>query len=142
MRHAASSGICTRRPFPGGRFLYFVQSGKAENTGIYVASLAKPGESVRLLPSETNAVYAPGGDGKNYLLWMRGGSLVAQSFDLGTLQLVGEPRLVADAVAANRLVGKMNVAASADGVVLYGASNTVSQLTWFDRAGKKAGGVG
>src|SRR5439155_14792169 len=93
---------------PGGRFLYSVRSGKAENAGVYVASLAKPGERVRLLPTETNAVYAPGGDGKNYLLWLRGGRLVAQSFDLGTLQLVGEPRLVADAVAATRLVGKMS----------------------------------
>jgi Tol biopolymer transport system component len=127
---------------PGGRFLYHVQSAKPENTGIYAASLAKPGERVRLLPTETNAVYAPGGDGKDYLLWMRGATLVAQEFNAGTLQLAGEPRLVADPVAASGLSGLTNVAASARGVLLYSASYTLSQLTWFDRAGRSAGVVG
>jgi hypothetical protein len=33
-----------------------VQSAKPENAGIYAASLAKPGERVRLLLTETDAV--------------------------------------------------------------------------------------
>src|SRR5262249_42244163 len=81
---------------PGGRFLYFVQSRRPETSGIYVASFAKPGERKRLLPSENNAVYAPGGDGKDYLLWRRSGALVAQEFNVSTLQLSGEPRLLVD----------------------------------------------
>jgi len=127
---------------PGGRFLYLSRSQKAENAGIYAGLLAKPGEGRRLLPAETNALYAPGGNGKDYLLWMRGGTLVAQEFEPGTLQLAGEPRMVADPVAANGLSGRMNVAAAATGVLLYSASNTLSQLTWFDRGGNSVGVVG
>jgi|KBSMisStaDraftv2_1062788.scaffolds.fasta_scaffold02569_10 eukaryotic-like serine/threonine-protein kinase len=128
---------------PGGRFLYLAPSRKAGNVGsIYAGLLAKPGEGRRLLSAETNALYAPGGNGKDYLLWMRGGTLVAQEFDPGTFQLAGEPRMVADPVAANGLSGRMNVAAAATGVLMYSASNTLSQLTWFDRGGNNVGVVG
>jgi Tol biopolymer transport system component/predicted Ser/Thr protein kinase len=127
---------------PGGRFLYSIQSEKPENTGIYATSFAKPGERVQLLTTDTNALYAPGGDGKSYLLWLRGGVLVAQVFDAGTLKLEGEPYPVADPVAKTGLLGQMNAAVSADGLLLYSASNTLSQFTWFDRTGKRLEGVG
>ncbi len=91
--------IAGRRCFPAAAFLYWIQSAKPENTGVYAASFAKPGERMRLLATETNALYAPGGDGKSYLLWLRGGTLVAQEFDTGTLKLEGEPHSVADPVA-------------------------------------------
>ncbi len=127
---------------PGGRFLYAVQSEKPENAGVYAASLAKPGERVRLLQTATDVVYAPGGDGKHYLLWERGGTLVAQEFNPDALRLRGEPHMVADAVAASQLQGKMYAAASANGVLLYSASVTRSQFTWFDRTGKSVGALG
>jgi serine/threonine protein kinase len=127
---------------PGGRFLYQVLSGKPETSGIYAASFARPAERIRLLPAETNVVYAPGGDGKDYLLWLRGGALIAQEFSPSTLQFAGEPRLVAEPVTSIGSLGSANVAASAGGVLLYGASNAMSQFTWFDRAGKPAGVVG
>ena len=127
---------------PGGRFLYWVQSDKPENTGIYAASFAKPGEPVRLLPTDTNALYAPGGDGKGYLLWLRGGTLVAQEFDPSTLKLAGEPHPLADPVARIGIMGQMNVAVSAGGLLLYSASNVFSQFTWLDRTGKPLAMVG
>jgi predicted Ser/Thr protein kinase len=127
---------------PGGRFLYLVQGEKPENTGIYAASFARPGERMRLLTTDTNALYAPGGDGRSYLLWLRGGTLVAQELDTGTLKLEGEPHPVADPVARSEILGKMNVAASASGLLLYSSSNTLSQFTWLGRTGKPLGVVG
>ena len=109
---------------------------------IYAASFAKPAERLRLLTTDTNALYAPAATAKSYLLWLRGGTLVAQEFDPGTLKLAGEPHPVADPVARCGLSGQMNVAVSASGVLLYSASNTLSQFTWFDRAGKPLGVVG
>ncbi|MGO9256833.1 MAG: protein kinase domain-containing protein [Bryobacteraceae bacterium] len=126
---------------PDGRFLYWVRSDKPENTGVYAASFAKPAERVRLLRSDTNALYAPGNDGKSYLLWQRGGTLFAQEIKAGTLQLAGEAHPVADPVA-RAATGQMNVAVSASGLLLYSASNTSSQFTWLDRAGKPLGVVG
>ena len=127
---------------PDGRFLYAVQSEKPEYTGVYAASFAKPGERVRLLATDTNAVYAPGAGGKGYLLWLRGTTLFAQEFDPGALKLAGEPHAVADPVAKIVLTGEAHVAASANGVLLYSSSNLSSQFTWLDRAGKPQGAVG
>ena len=93
-------------------------------------------EPVRVAATETNGLYASGGDGKGYLLWLRGGTLVAQEFDPSTLRLAGEPHPLADPVAKIGILGQMNVAVSAGGILLYSASNTLSQLTSFDRTGK------
>jgi eukaryotic-like serine/threonine-protein kinase len=122
--------------------LYWARGDKPENTGVYAASFAKPGEPVRLVPTDTNGLYAPGGDGKGYLLWLRGGTLVAQEFDPSTLKLAGEPHPLADPVARVGIVGQMNVAVSTGGMLLYSASNVFSQFTWLDRAGKPLATVG
>jgi predicted Ser/Thr protein kinase len=119
---------------PGGRFLYWVQSGKTDTQGIYAASLAKPTEAKRLVSANVNGLYAPGGDGRGFLLWLRGGTLVAQELDLATLTLTGEIHQIADPVASVGITNQMNVAVSAGGLLLYSAVNTPSQFTWIDRA--------
>ncbi|MGA9625407.1 MAG: hypothetical protein WBQ65_13120, partial [Bryobacteraceae bacterium] len=77
-----------------------------------------------------------------YLLWLRGGTLVAQEFHPGTLTLVGEPHPVADPVARMGILGQMSVAVSAGGLLLYSTANNLSQFTWLDRTGKPLGVVG
>ena len=132
---------------PGGRFLYFVRSNKRENTGVYAASLTNPHKPTQLLATDTNALYAPAGDGagnerKGKLLWLRGGTLVAQNFDPATLKLSGAPQPVADPVARMSAHRQMEVAVSATGVLLYSASNPLRQFTWVDGTGKPQGTVG
>jgi Tol biopolymer transport system component len=87
-------------------------------------------------------VYAPGGDGKGYLLSLRGTTLVAQEFNPGTLELSGEVRAVADPVGKMGPLGEMNVAVSPTGVLVYSALTRTSQFVWLDRAGKQLGTVG
>jgi len=128
--------------FRGGRFLYWVRSNKPEQTGIYAASFAKPDERVRLLNTDTNALFASGGDGRDYLLWLRGGTLLAQEFDVDTLKLTGEPHPVADPVSQNGIMGLINAAVSSSGQVLYSATNISGQFTWLDRKGRRLGVVG
>ncbi|HLN00666.1 MAG TPA: protein kinase, partial [Terriglobales bacterium] len=127
---------------PGGRFLYSVMSDKSGNSGVYAGSLGNPRERVRLLDTDTNAVYAPGSDGRGYLLWLRGGTLVAQEFDAGTLKFGGETHPVADPVAKSTVLGAMQASASGGGVLLYSAIGDSSQFTWLDRTGKPLGKVG
>jgi Tol biopolymer transport system component len=123
--------------------LYWVRGDKPENTGIYASSFAKPDERKQLLSADTNALYAPGGGGRDYLLWLRGGTLLAQEFDASTLKLTGDPQAVADPVSQIGVFQpKMNVAVSASGQLFYSAANTSSQFTWFDRSGKRRGVVG
>jgi Tol biopolymer transport system component/predicted Ser/Thr protein kinase len=127
---------------PGGHLMFWARGDKPENTGVYATSLAKPSERVQLLTTDTAALYALGKDGKNYLVWQREGTLVAQEFDPGTLKLTGEFRLVSNQVATNAPTGQMMAAVSTNGLLLYSSANTGSQFTWFDRAGKRLGAVG
>jgi Tol biopolymer transport system component/predicted Ser/Thr protein kinase len=127
---------------PGGRFLYLVLSDQSENRGVFAAALSNPRERTRVLATDTRAVFASGGNGKNYLMWLRGSTLVAQEFDPDTLKLPGEPRPLADPVAKSGLLGQINVGVSASGVLLYGASGTSSRFLWFDRSGKPGTAVG
>jgi eukaryotic-like serine/threonine-protein kinase len=121
---------------PGGRSLYLAQSTKPEASGVYAASLANPNDRVRLVTTDTNAIYASG-----YLLWMRGATLVAQPFDAAKLKLTGEPRPVADPAGKSVITGRMNVVASNNGLLLYSTIGS-NQLTWLDRAGKSLGPLG
>jgi Tol biopolymer transport system component/tRNA A-37 threonylcarbamoyl transferase component Bud32 len=125
----------------GGRFLYWASGGKPENRGVYVASLAKPAERVFLLRTETAAIAAPGGDGRDYLLWLRNGALLAQQFDTGALKLRAEARPIAGPILSMGTPGTMPVSASASGQLLYNACGSPSQLTWFDREGRRVATV-
>jgi Tol biopolymer transport system component/tRNA A-37 threonylcarbamoyl transferase component Bud32 len=121
---------------PGGNFLYLAQSTKLDSSGVYAAPLANPNSRVRLVATDTNAIYASG-----YLLWMRGSTLMAQPFDAKKLKLSGEPARVADPVGKSAITGRMNVAASGNGLLLYSASGS-NQLTWLDRTGQPQGTLG
>jgi serine/threonine protein kinase/Tol biopolymer transport system component len=120
---------------PGGHFLFWVESSKPENNGVYAASFAKPGEHPKLLSADSNALYASGGDGKGCLLWLRGGTLVAQEFNPLTLEFAGDPQPIAEGVSASPR-RQMYVAGSANGLLLYASSAAVTQLEWVDRTGK------
>lgn len=126
---------------PDGRFLYFVEGNKPDSGGLYMASLAKPAERVKLLATTGKALYAQSADGKGYLLYARAGALVAQPFDPHGLQLAGEPQVIAEGIST-AIEGEMHVAASATGLLLYGAFGELSQLAWLDRTGKLLSRVG
>jgi Tol biopolymer transport system component/predicted Ser/Thr protein kinase len=119
---------------PDGKILYFIATDRPATTGIYVHSPTRPAERKSLLTSDTSALYAPGGNGKDYLLWRRAGALVAQEFDAAALTLRGELHPLAR-VAADAVV-------STNGVLLYSSTRGLSQLTWFDRSGKSLTAVG
>ncbi len=125
-----------------GKFLYLSRGDRAESSSVFASSLAKPSERVRLLTTETNVLYGSGADGSEYLLWLRGGTLVAQAFDSVALKLKGEPHPLAESVAQVGISGQMDLATSASGLLLYGTPGTMSQFTWFDRTGKPQGAVG
>jgi hypothetical protein len=127
---------------PGGRFLYASRAGKVGETGAFAAPLDNPSRPVRLLSTDTNALYAPGSDGKSYLLFVRGTTLFAQQLDPGALKLSGEPHPLGDPVASMLSTGRMNVDASADGLLIYGVPSASSQFQWVDRTGRRLAAVG
>jgi serine/threonine protein kinase len=128
-------------------FFYLRRSNIPENSGIFLGSLdAKPEEQSTkpLLASPFSEVYAPSSDPRSgHLLFLREGTLMAQSFDAQDLKLTGEPVPAAEQVASiNGVAGQFT--ASTNGVLAYhsGVGVTDIQLTWFDRAGKALTTVG
>jgi serine/threonine protein kinase/Tol biopolymer transport system component len=126
----------------GEHFLFFVRLGALgtsnENNGIQIGSLdGKPPKS--LLRTQVNAAYASG-----YLLFLRGYTLMAQPFDLGRLDLVGEAVPLAENVQGEPASALGVFSASQTGVLAYQTGGEIfgSSLLWRDRAGKQTGVLG
>ena len=71
----------------GRRFLYVVRSNVGEQAGVYLGSLDSK-TATRLMPAYSRIVYAPTG----HLLYVRHGTLMAQSFDARAGRITGEPQ--------------------------------------------------
>ena len=137
-----------RWPFflPDGKhFLYLAinhDPSKSANDAVYYASV--DGSVNRLLfKSKSNAIYADG-----YLIFARNEQLLAQPFNLSSGTLSGEPQLLAKDVANDPTTWHMDVAASNNGLLLYGTGGGdygTMELFWVDRTTKKqstiAGGL-
>jgi Tol biopolymer transport system component len=131
----------------GKHFLYERVSSDTAKAGVYVGSIDVKPESQsmeRLLASERQAYYAPlPGARTGHLIFMRGGTLMAQPFDPAALRLSGDPVAIADQVDsyAPRNAGLFSV--SNTGTLAYRAgSGPQTRLTWFDPQGNPAGTIG
>jgi eukaryotic-like serine/threonine-protein kinase len=116
-------------------FLYVGVAGKAEDSGIFRASLGGDESPTRVIPLEPNSfnamVYASG-----HLLYLNDGRLNAQRIDaMGQPQ--GNPIVVADNVDGS-------FTASDNGLLFYhkAVPRAGRQLLWFSREGKSLGQVG
>jgi eukaryotic-like serine/threonine-protein kinase len=124
---------------PDGRhFLYQSWNGRSDDSAIFVSAIDGSDRKL-LLKADSSPLYAPPG----YLLFARGSTLMAQSFDAGKLQLSGEPFPIAEQVTYNGANSYESVSVSGNGVMVFlsgGLSNR--QLVWFDRSGKQLGPLG
>ncbi len=131
---------------PDGRhFLYNVFGGAKNVRGVYVGSLDGSLRQ-RLVGDNTNAVYAASNRGGGFLLFGRDGALVAQAFDAGTLQLIGDVLPIAPHLGTNfdTTAGggsRRLVSASDNGVLVFDpfSDRQSSHLVWVDRAGRQTG---
>jgi Tol biopolymer transport system component len=131
---------------PDGHHFAYVRVVSTTSGGIYLGSLdGKPTDPApkKLLPDVSAVAYAPSPDStsrapKGYLLFVRGGTLMAQPFDNQKLDMTGE------AVPIAERIGVTAFSASDTGVLSYrnGAALPGQQFTWFDREGKVTGMVG
>jgi serine/threonine protein kinase len=116
----------------GGRsFLYFVAG--ADVSGTYIASLDNP-IGRRIVESDSTATY----DGAGHLLFVRQGTLYAQSFNVSTGEVSGAALPVASGVAMFGGAGRFDAAVSAaKGTILYrtGIAGGIHQFVTLDRAG-------
>jgi Tol biopolymer transport system component len=110
----------------GRRFLFVVRPG----TEVRLGSLDSP-ETRTVLNADSKVVYTPG-----YLLFVRQGTLMAQSFDDSRTELVGEAFPVAEQVRYAPATGVAAFSISQNGALAYRTGTTNAQVTWFDRSGR------
>jgi Tol biopolymer transport system component/predicted Ser/Thr protein kinase len=128
---------------PDGRHFLYLRSGDPGSRGVYVGSLdAKPEEqsATQVLKTDQGASYVPGSDPEDgQLLFLRDGTLFAQRFDAGRLQLSGEPTTVAEQVAVGDGLGYFAAATESGTLVYFKAISGNIRLTWFNRDGQEVG---
>jgi Tol biopolymer transport system component len=118
----------------GKHFIYFAHGETTADNGIYVAALDSR-ERKLLLRNDSSAIYAAPG----YLMFVRDRTLMAQRFNLRSLELEGDAKPLADHVAVNTDTWRSILTASANGALIYqhGLAGGGSQLIWYDASGKR-----
>jgi len=120
----------------GHHFLYSAWSDKDSDRAIYVGTLDSS-EAVRVIAASSMAMYADG-----FLLYQRGGTLVAQKFDVAALRVSGEPVRIADDVPFNPTNGRAAFAVSQGEVLVYrggAGAAAIQRFEWVDSTGKDVG---
>lgn len=131
----------------GKHFLYERISSDAAKAGVYIGSIdVKPEEqsTVRLLEGDRQAYFAAlPGTSTGHLIFMRGGTLMAQPFDPSSMKLSSEPVAIADQVDSYAGANYGVFSVSNTGTLAYRTgTGPQTVLTWFDAQGKPAGTVG
>ena len=125
---------------PGGRAVLFTlaQEGESWDDARIVVQSLDGGARRVVVPGGTDARYLPTG----HLVYALRGSLLAQPFDIGRLEVTGGPVPLVDDVAQSLgySSGAAQFAVSGDGTLVYVASSSLSisetrRLFWVDRMG-------
>ena len=122
---------------PDGRHFLYLSNEEVPRSrwSIRVGSLDSP-DSQFVLEARSNAAYQDG-----YLLFVRGGTLLAQPFDPDRLKLVGDAVPLAERVRSDPLMARSVFSVSAGSTLAYeiGGTEPGSRMVWFDRTGKERG---
>jgi eukaryotic-like serine/threonine-protein kinase len=126
----------------GFHFLYWAGNpfsiGSTNTDGIYVGSLDGKVHQF-LFPTESDALYASPG----YLLFLRGATLMAQSFDADGLKMLGDAVPIADHVANPEKYRFGHFSVSQHGELVYESNaEDRSQIVWMDPGGKQLSTLG
>ena len=122
---------------PDGRHFLYTSVSKTGPPSVSIGSINES-QTVLLLRDAGNVQTAEG-----RLLFMRGATLVAQPFDVKRLVTTGAAVPIVEGIVVNPLSRTGSFSVSATGVLAYPAAATsLSELTWFDRAGNRIGTLG
>jgi Tol biopolymer transport system component len=122
----------------GRRFVFLARCNDRSKNAIYLASLDSDTRT-RLLDVNSQPDYSAG-----FLLYERGGTVMAQPFDEQRERLTGEAIPIAHGVDTQTFDGRAAFSVSANGVLIYRtgpATGGPGRLTWFDRSGKALGTI-
>lgn len=125
------------RFLPDGRVLFFVRSTDPRVQGLYAASIDKPHELQHIRAAGSSGIYAAG-----QLLFVNDGELVAQPLDPTTLRLSGEAVPLGLKVSVSSTLDSAVSASNQNVLATWSSVGALSELVWFDYAGKRLGTAG
>jgi dipeptidyl aminopeptidase/acylaminoacyl peptidase len=125
--------------------LYYAGDTRPGKGGVFLGSLDLPAgsrERKMVVDTRRGAIFAPGPRGSGYLLFEREGALMAQRYDISSLQLAGDAFPVAPRVSLPG--GVLAASVSENGTLAYSSQTAAAntQFAWYDRAGKHLGDLG
>ncbi len=121
----------------GKRFVYISFRGQGEEDELRLGELGSF-ETTLLTTGESRIEYVPPG----FLVYERGGTLLAQPFDAGAGKLNGDPFPLAEGIGTGS-VGLAHFSGSNNGTLIYnGGDTTERQLVWFNRKGHELEAIG
>ncbi|MGD8413181.1 MAG: protein kinase [Candidatus Latescibacterota bacterium] len=121
----------------GKRFLYIAFIGQGGEDEIRLGEIGSF-ETKFLTHGNSRIEYVPPG----YLVYEKGGTLLAHPFDAGSGELTGDPFPLAEGIGTGD-VGLAHFSGSGNGTLIYNGGDTSErQLVWFDRAGHELETVG
>jgi eukaryotic-like serine/threonine-protein kinase len=130
VRHASP------RFLPDGRHFLFYADGSDADRGVYIGQLNDPSARRVVQNADAAAEFATAG----YLLYPRGGALVAQPFDPVGLRVTGDPVQVAESIDFDVQQSATALSAATNGTFIYRSRTDAgngARLAWFDRDGRE-----
>ena len=118
--------------------VHFVFTALTSPRKAYVGSIASD-ELVELPSIQSRVVVGP-----RHLLFVEGGRLLAQAFNLQTRRLEGQPSEIARGVAFSGGGPTLLSAATDTGILVFNRGDNLdfSRMVWFDRTGQPVGSIG
>ncbi len=124
----------------GSHVLFYSRNAKDRAlAGLWLLSLGTGARTQLTAAASSSAVYVEPG----VLLYRRDRYLIAHPFDVERLELTGEPRPIAEDIWYEPgVTAQTNVSASDTGTVIFRTGGPeMSDMAWFDRAGRRLGNV-
>ena len=120
----------------GKHVLYLSWRGSPANAEVWVTEITGTSRK-KLMVNNSNAAYSDG-----QLVFARESTLMAQQFDIDSLELSGEPTPIQERVLFTATESFSNFSISKAGVLVFkNGGGDERQLAWFDRSGKKLGAL-
>jgi Tol biopolymer transport system component/DNA-binding winged helix-turn-helix (wHTH) protein len=127
----------------GQHALYLRWDAKAGRYRAHVLRLSDFSTTRDLMETDSKVLYSPSAltPGAGYLLYVRGGTLLALPFDPRSLRVTGEAMPVASRIYSFAKTGAADFSVSGS-VLAYQGLTSRSQLVWVDRTGHEVAMIG
>jgi Tol biopolymer transport system component len=128
----------------GQHIVYTVFDSRTGHHRARVVKFGEPATTKDLLETESRVLYTPSvfTPDTGYLLFVRGGNILAQPFDPRSQRIQGEPLAVVSRVYSFSPTGAADFSVSNNGMLAYSRYQSRSQLAWVNRRGEVVRTIG